>query len=268
MFKNKKLFLLDIDGTISIDGVLIEGAHQFLETVIGLGGKYVFITNNVTLSIEEYIKKFLEMNIKVDESNFVTASYATALYLKERYNDKKIFVMGDESFVDELKKFKIRVTEDIEEDVVCAVAAYDMQLTYKKIENMCKLLTKRKDIDYIATNPDLVCPTSFGFVPDCGSVCNMIENAVNRKPLYIGKPNDKIIDICLLKNNCTREESLLIGDRLYTDIACGIKSKIDTCLVLTGEASEKDLKETKFKPDFVFKSIREVYMELKKIKVI
>lgn len=264
MFENKKLFLLDIDGTISIDGVLIDGALEFFEEVNNLGGKYIFITNNVTSSIDEYIKKFSQMDVAVDESNFVTAAYASALYLKEKYNDKKIFVMGDPSFLEELRKFQLKITEDIEDDIVCAVVAYDMELTYKKIENICKLLTERKDIDYIATNPDLVCPTSFGYVPDCGSLCTMIENAVKRKPLYIGKPNNKIIDICLKNNNFTKEESLLIGDRLYTDIACGIKAGIDTCLVLSGEACENDLKNTEFKPDFVLKSIKDVWSNIKK----
>ena len=100
-------------------------------------------------------------------------------------------------------------------------------------------MLKRKDIDYIATNPDLVCPTSFGFIPDCGSICMMIENAVKRKPIYIGKPNDSIIDICLVKNNFKKEEAILIGDRLYTDIACGINSGVDSCVVLTGEAKKE-----------------------------
>lgn len=263
MLEKKRLFLLDIDGTISIDGVLIEGALEFLESVLRIGGKYIFITNNVTSSIKQYIEQFEKMNIKCDESNLITASYATSLYLKNKYKNKKIFVMGARSFINELKKFEINITEEIEEDIVCAVAAYDTELTYGKIETICELLTKRKDIDYIATNPDLVCPTNFGFVPDCGSICMMIENAVKRKPVYIGKPNDMIIDICLEKNNYQREETLLIGDRLYTDIACGINGHIDTCLVLSGEAEKKDLKHTEFKPDYVFKSLKELGEEIR-----
>ena len=264
MFENKKLFLLDIDGTISIAGELIDGAKEFFDTVNEIGGKYIFVTNNVTCSISDYVKSFMEKGIECDESNFITASYATALYLKSKYKDNKIFVMGPTCFLEELKKIGLNITQNIECDICCAVAAYDNELTYKKIETICELLTKRDDIDYIATNPDLVCPTSFGFVPDCGSICMMIENAVKKKPIYIGKPNDLIIDICLVKNDFKKEEAILIGDRLYTDIACGIGGNIDTCLVLTGEAVKDDLEKSKFKPGLVFNSIKEICEEIRK----
>lgn len=263
MLKSKKLFLLDIDGTIALDTTLIDGTLEFMNYVLTNGGKYIFITNNSTKSIQDYITKFEKFKIKVDETSFVTSSYATALYLKEKYENKKIFVLGTKSFVQELRSFKVNVTEKQEDDIVCAVVGYDNELNYKKIEDICELLLTRK-IDYIATNPDLVCPTSFGFVPDCGSICQMIENAVQREPLYIGKPNKSIVEMCLKQTGFTKEETLVIGDRLYTDIACGINAGVDTAVVFTGEATKNDLIDTEFKPTYSFDTIEKLYEKLTK----
>ncbi len=262
MLKNKKLFLLDIDGTIAIDGALIDGTKEFMSHVINISGKYIFITNNSTKSIKDYIEQFTELGIKVDESNFITASYATALYLKEHYKGKKIFVVGTKSFIQELKSFEVNTTEELSEDIECAVVAYDNELTYKKIEKICELLLTKKNIDYIATNPDLACPTKFGFVPDCGAICNMIKAAVKREPIFIGKPNKIIGDLCIKKSGFMKEEALVIGDRLYTDIACGINSNIDTALVLTGEARREDIETTIFKPEYIFENIKELYEKI------
>jgi len=261
MLKDKKLFLLDIDGTIALDTTLIDGTLDFMNYVLRIGGKYIFITNNSTKSIGDYIVKFEKFGIQVDETSFVTSSYATALYLKEIYNDKKIFVLGTKSFVEELRSFKVNVTEDQDEDIVCAVVGFDNELNYKKIEKICELLITR-DIDYIGTNPDLVCPTTVGFIPDCGAICEMIGHAVKREPLYIGKPNKAIVEMCLKQTGVTKEETLVIGDRLYTDIACGINGGVDTCVVFTGEATKEDIVDTEFKPTYSFDTIKELYEEI------
>ncbi|OOM07256.1 HAD-IIA family hydrolase [Clostridium saccharobutylicum] len=262
MLKNKKLFLLDIDGTIALGNEIIDGTLEFMNYVINTGGKYIFITNNSTKSIEDYVTKFSKLGLKVDKTNFVTSSYATALYLKKHYDEKKIFVLGTTSFVEELRSFGLNVVEELQENICCAVVGYDNELNYKKIENICHLLITEK-IDYIATNPDLVCPVKFGVVPDCGALCEMLQHAVKKTPFFIGKPNKDIIDICLKQTKLKKEETLVIGDRLYTDIACGINANVDTCLVFTGEASKKDLINTEFKPTCHFNGIKDLYNELK-----
>lgn len=261
MLKDKKLFLLDIDGTIALDTTLIDGTLDFVNHVLKMGGKYIFITNNSTKSIQDYITKFEKFEIKVDKTSFVTSSYATALYLRENYRDKKIFVLGTKSFISELRSFDINVTEERDDDIVCAVVGFDNELSYEKIENICELLLTR-NIDYLATNPDLVCPTNFGFIPDCGSICQMIGNAVKREPMYIGKPNKTIVEMCLNQTGFSREETLVIGDRLYTDIACGINAGVDTAVLFTGEASKEDLIHTQFKPTYSFETIKDLYKEL------
>lgn len=259
---NKKLFLLDIDGTIAFDSTLIDGTLEFMERVLEIGGKYIFITNNSTKGMKDYIEKFEKFGIQVDETSFLTSSYATALYLRDRYADQLLFVLGTQSFINELKEFGLRVTEKLEDSIVAAVVGFDNELNYQKIERICELLLT-KEIDYIATNPDLVCPTSFGFVPDCGAICDMIEKAVKRDPIYVGKPNRLIVDMALKNTKFKPGETLVIGDRLYTDIACGLNANVDTVVVFTGEAKMKDLEDTEFPPTYYCNTIKDVYEMIK-----
>lgn len=264
--KDKKLFLLDIDGTISFDATPIDGTLEFLEEVRARGGKYIFITNNSTKSIEDYVSKFTKMGILVDKTNFLTSSYATAMYLKERYDNQLLYVLGTKSFLAELRQFGLNITDTVTEElksrIVAAIVGFDNELTYSKIENICELL-QTTQIDYLATNPDLACPVSYGYVPDCGAICNMLKEAVKREPIFIGKPNRLMVDMARETYGYTAKETIVIGDRLYTDIACGIQAGVDTAVVFTGEAKFEDLETTEFPPTYYGDSIKDIYRALK-----
>lgn len=261
MLENKKLFLLDIDGTVCKGKQLISGTREFLADVKESGGQFVFITNNATKSIQDYIQTFQTLGIMTDYSNFVTASYAAVQHLKTNYSGKLIYVLGTKSFIRELKKNEIRVTTDCEDkDIACVLISYDNQLTYEKIHDTCELLSTR-NLDYIATNPDYVCPIEFGYVPDCGAICEMLEHAVKKKPYYIGKPETAMIDYALKLCHFTRDEALVVGDRLYTDILSGYRAGVETALVLTGEATEEDVTGSRYKPNYIFDSISELHKE-------
>ena len=145
--KNKKLFLLDIDGTIGFDASLFDGAMEFFNEVKKKNGKYIFITNNSTKSIDDYVEKFLTIGVDVDKSNFVTSSYATALYLKQQYSDKLLFVVGTESFVTELKGFGLSVTEKIEDEIAAVVVGFDNELKVwePSIDELMYYIGKGKD---------------------------------------------------------------------------------------------------------------------------
>lgn len=263
MLKDKKLFLLDIDGTVCMGQQLISGTREFLKDVKESGGQFVFITNNATRSIDDYILSFQKLGVMTSHANFVTASYATVMYLKKNYPGKLIYVMGTKSFVRELKKNKIRVTTDcMDEDIACVLVSYDNQLTYEKIQDTCEVLSTRQ-VDYLATNPDYVCPIEFGYVPDCGAICQMLEHAVKRKPLYIGKPEPDMIEYALKLNHFSREETLVVGDRLYTDILSGHRAGVDTALVLTGEATREEAETCGYPPTYIFSSIESLHREWK-----
>ena len=164
-------------------------------------------------------------------------------FLQEQYADSRIYVLGTASFITELRKNGLEITETADESVACVVVAYDSELNYDKLVTACRILSTT-DVPFYATNPDLCCPIDFGFIPDCGAICNMLTESTGRKPAYLGKPNRSVVDLCLELSGFSRSETLVVGDRLYTDIACGINGEVDTCVLFTGEAKPDDMQDT------------------------
>lgn len=255
--KNKKLWLFDMDGTIYKDNCLFGGAKELLETIDDLDGKYVFITNNSSKSVYDYVIRMKNLGITVDEDNFFTSAQATILWLKRNVPKAKVYCQGTESFVKELNDSGIDVTEEVE-PVDVALVGFDTELTTAKIRKTCEILSTQ-NVRYIATNQDLACPASFGFVPDCGSICAMLENATNKRPLYIGKPNPDMVDIMRSKFDKSPDETVVVGDRLYTDIAVGINAGVSSICVLTGEATIDEINDGDIKPMYTFDSVKDVY---------
>jgi len=257
---DKKLFLLDMDGTIYLGNRLLDGTLDFLKYIHETGRRYMFLTNNSSKSVENYVEKLGGMGIKSTKDDFLTSTQATVVYLIKYYNNRKIYGLGTKSFRQELIQSGLNIVEKLEDDISCLVTGFDTELSFQKLEDACMLLYRK--VDFIATNPDLVCPTEYGYVPDCGSVCGMLYNATKRKPIFIGKPEPDMVNLAIEKTGYEKEEAILIGDRLYTDIACGIAAGISTALVLSGETTRDEAEKSKQKPEFIFNDIQEIYKEL------
>lgn len=257
----KKLFLLDIDGTICKGDGLIEGAGAFLESIRKIGGRFIFITNNATRSTQDYIRFFQRLGVETNPEHYITAAYATIQHLKKHCADKLIYGLATDSFLQECRENGIRITTRLEPGIDCVLVSYDNQLNYEKIKDVCQLLTQSAP-DYIATNPDLVCPVEFGYLPDCGAICNMIETATGKRPFFIGKPETAMVDYALQLTGYTKAETLVVGDRLYTDILCGVRAGVDTALVLSGEATLQDAAASAHPPRYLFASVKELAAEI------
>lgn len=253
---NKKLFLFDMDGTIYKEDKLFDGVVELLNYIKYIGGKYVFITNNSSKSVTDYISKLNSFKINTTEEDFFTSSQATIVYLKENYPKKKIYCQGTKSLLNELKSANINVTCDVEDDIDVILVGFDTELTSEKLRKTCELLNR--DLPFIATNPDLRCPVSFGYIPDCGSICNMLTAATYKKPIYIGKPEATMINLVRDKYHFTKDETVVIGDRLYTDIASGLNASVSSLCVLTGEATIEDITEGEIKPTYTLNSITDI----------
>ena len=154
----------------------------------------------------------------------------------------------------------INVTEEVEPDVDIVVVGFDTELTSLKIRRTCELL--HRNIPFIATNPDLRCPVDFGYIPDCGAICNMLKAATDREPVYIGKPEAIMVDIVRKKFDYSADKTVVIGDRLYTDIAAGLNAGVSAVCVLTGEAAREDIETGKIKPTLTFESVNELWQIL------
>ena len=254
--RNINLFLFDMDGTLYLGDQLYDFTKELLQKIRSAGKRYLFMTNNSSKSVADYVKKLARLGIEATEDDFITSSQATAHYLKLYHQGARLYVCGTNSLKEELRKEGFVVTEVLDE-VDCIVMGFDTELTFKKLEDVSRLLLTR-ELPYIATNPDYVCPTEFGSVPDCGSVCDMIFNATKKRPVVIGKPTALMPELAMQKYGYQKEESAVIGDRIYTDIKSGLNAGITGILVLSGETTREILEESADKPHLVLEDCSEM----------
>ena len=262
LIQKTKLFLFDMDGTLYLGNRLYDFTIELLETIKNTGRRYLFMTNNSSKSVADYIKKLEKLGIAATREDFITSSQATAYYLKENYPNHRLYVCGTQSLKKELEMEGFTVTENLDE-VDCIVMGFDTELTFKKLEDVSRMLLTRENIPYIATNPDYVCPTEFGSVPDCGSVCDMIFNAAGKRPVVIGKPSPLMPQLAMSKYGYSEDETAVVGDRIYTDIKSGLNAGITGILVLSGETTREILAESQDKPHLVLEDASEILQVLR-----
>ena len=256
----KRLFLLDMDGTLYVDERLFDKVPEFLARVRESGGRYLFLTNNSSRGVEGYIEKLERLGIATGPEDYLTSVDAAIDLLRREYPGQKCYAAGTESFRSQLQAVGIPVTTQVEADVDILLSGFDRELTFQKLEDSCILLNR--GVTWLATNPDWVCPTWYGAVPDCGSVCQMLTNATGREPIFIGKPQPAMAELAMRRTGFGREETVLIGDRVYTDIACAVNAGIDSILVLSGEGTREDTEKFGVRPTWIYDDIAAVYREM------
>lgn len=256
-FTKKKLFLLDMDGTIYLGDRLFDGTLDFLQRVRDRGGRYLFATNNSSRGVGAYVERLQKMGIPAVPDDFLTSTDALIWYLRGRYDDALIYAFGTGTFRGQLQDAGFRVTDRLEDGVGLLVCGFDTELTFQKLEDASILLTR--GVDFLATNPDWVCPTAWGSVPDCGSVCEMLFRATGRRPKFIGKPEPEMALLSMERCGAAPEETVIIGDRIYTDVACGVNAGIDAAFVLSGEGVPEDVEKYHIAPTGTYRNIREIW---------
>ncbi len=255
-----KCFLMDMDGTIFLGSRLLPGARAWLDLLDELGKSYYFLTNNSSKSKLEYAEKFKKFCLAVEPGRIFTSGEATAIYLKKHYPKTRLYVVGTPALEQEFQRHGFMITEE-NPDVV--VLGFDTTLTYEKLRRLCDLASAGKP--YIATHPDINCPTETGFMPDIGAIIELVFTSTGRRPdVIIGKPHQPVVDALVEKTGFLITEHCMIGDRLYTDIALG-QWGIRTVLVLSGEASATDLPNAAHQPNLVVQGISDMVGYLKRI---
>ena len=261
ILRSKKLFLFDMDGTLYLGNRLYDFTLELLSTLRATGRQYLSMTNNSSKSVEDYVTKLGKLGIAATREDFMTSSQATAFYLHKHHEGQKLYVCGTESLKEELRREGFTVTTDVNE-TECIVMGFDTELTFQKLHDVSYMLLTRPELPYIATNPDYVCPTEFGSVPDCGSVCDMIYNATKKRPLVIGKPEALMPKLAMERWGVSPAETCCVGDRIYTDIRSGLNAGITTLLVLSGETTREILDASAVKPHFVLKDAGQILTAL------
>lgn len=251
---------LDMDGTIYLGSTLFDYTKKFLNILETLSITYSFLTNNPTKSNQAYLRKLEKLGLEVDKEQMYTSSNATIDYIHENYPTvKKLFILGTPSMITEFKEARFEIAANSAQDVPqLLVVAFDPTLTY---DRLCRAAwwASQKNIPYIATNPDWVCPTDEPTIlVDCGSLCRAIEGATKRLPdIVIGKPNPNMLYCIGEKFKITNDEIAMCGDRIYTDVATAQNAGSLGVLVLSGECSQEDANQSERYPDLVVDNIYE-----------
>ncbi len=248
----KKVFFLDLDGTIYLENKLFKGVHEFLAQLKKNDKNFFFLSNNSSLSTSQYLKKLEALNLNITKDNIILSQHPTLDYLKKN-NYTRIFLLGNSSLKVEFKENGFQLDEDHPEILVLA---FDQELTYKKLVKASHFL--QEDIPYIATHLDNRCPTLNGYIPDAGAVASLLFKTTERTPKVMGKPNKEMLLYKLNNLNISPKDAIMIGDRLYTDIRMGIEAGVTTCCVLSGESTVESIKKSEYKPDHVIKGIWEL----------
>lgn len=247
-------FVLDLDGTVYLSDTLINGAKEFVEFLAGSGHRYVFITNNSSRTVDEYVAKLTRLGIPASHDNIYTSLDATLAWLSGQ-KGRRILPLGTPAFVE---KVRTEGYEIVEEEPDWVLLGFDTTLNYEKIRSAAKALLG--GARFVATHADFVCPTAEGPIPDAGSFIAMFKAATGQSPIICGKPYPAMIKGALARLDGHVENAAIIGDRLYTDMAMGRAAGILAVLVLSGETKAVDVEKAPpdHRPDLVFTDVGEI----------
>jgi NagD protein len=251
--KDKRGFVCDMDGVIYHGSRLLEGSKGFVDWLKTQGKQFLFLTNSSARSPRELHQRLLHMGIEVGEDHFITSAMATAHFIAAQCPGGRVYAIGDSGLYQALYEAGLSVDESKPDYVVVGETR---SYNYEKIEIAIQLVLGGAKL--IGTNPDLTGPTEKGIAPACRALIAPIEMSTGRQAYFIGKPNPLMMRHALQLLGCQREETIIIGDRMDTDIVAGIESGIDTALVLSGITQESDLQRYAYKPHYILKDVSEI----------
>lgn len=244
-------FLLDMDGTLCLGERLLPGAPRLLEALQARGARWLFLTNNSSKDGRQYVEKLARLGLPAAHQQVLTSGTATALYLQRQQPGARVFVVGTPALEAEFTGHGFVLADS---QVDAAVLGFDTTLTYAKLWKLCDLVGD--GVPYLATHPDLVCPTETGTMPDTGALIAAVRAATGRDPdTIIGKPNRQMAEMAAERLDLPLAALAMVGDRLYTDVALGAAAGIPAILVLSGETRAADMDSAPQTPDLVLPDV-------------
>lgn len=245
--------IFDLDGTIYLGERLIPGAREALETLGAAGFKWVFLSNKPLERPAAYAAKLTRLGIITPAAQVINSSRVLAAYLQKHLPGARLFVVGEPPLKEELRDAGFDVTES--SDVDCVILAFDRTFDYAKW-NTAFQAVKFGGARMMATNADRSCPVDGGEIPDCAGVIAALEATTgHRCELVAGKPSPLVVEAALDYLGLDPKEVVMVGDRLETDIAMGLRGGLKTALVLSGVTKRSQLAGSEYHPDYVLDSV-------------
>ena len=231
-------YLFDLDGTVYLGDSLLPGAHRLITTLRELGRKTLFLSNNPTKDPEMYAEKLTRLGLPTDPAHVVNPLVTLAAWLRREAPGARVFVIGSEPLCRSVVAAGCTLCEDPELiDVV--VGSYDTTFDYRKLQIAFDALWMRRGARLVTTNPDAYCPMPGGRgEPDAAAVIAAIEACTGvRCEVNLGKPDPVMLHTALAVLGLGPQDCVMVGDRLYTDVAMAVDAGVDAALVLTGEST-------------------------------
>lgn len=249
-----KNIISDMDGVIYRGKTLVSGAKEFINRLHTEKNRFLFLTNNSEQTPLDLKRKLSHMGIEgLGESNFITSAMATASFLQNQCPGGTLYVIGGGGLISELYNAGFSISENKPDYVVVGKTnTFNFDMLKKAISLIMN------GAKFIGTNPDVIDPVDNGFEPACGSILGAIQIATGKKPYIIGKPNSLMMTIALKQLGVLADETMMIGDRMDTDIVAGMEAGMKTCLVLSGVTQREMLQDFPYKPDFIFNNIGDI----------
>lgn len=248
--KEKTGFIIDMDGVIYHGNKLLPGVTDFLKWLEESGKKYLFLTNSSERTPKELHEKLKRLGIIVDEEHFYTSALATASFLANQKPNGSAYIIGDAGLIHALYSVGYTVN-NVNPDYV--VVGDTHSYNFEKVELAVNLVIRGAKL--IGTNSDISGPIEVGITPSTKALIAPIEIASGKRAYYVGKPNPLMMRSALKRLGVKREDSIVIGDRMDTDVRCGLESEIDTLLVLSGITERSEIDNFPYRPRYILDGI-------------
>lgn len=248
-----RAFLIDMDGVLIKGNRVVPGAVEFLERLNAASAPFLVLTNNSRFTPRDHQARLQAMGLNVTAERIFTSALATARFLDSQRPRATAYVIGEAGLTTALHQIGYVLSEHSPEYVVLGET---ISYSFDQITTAVRLIGK--GARFVATNPDIVGPTEHGAVPACGAVAAMISAATGVQPYFVGKPNPFMMRSALRELGAHSEDTVMIGDRMDTDIVAGLESGMETILVLSGVTTQEDLDRYPYRPSRVIESIADI----------
>ena len=245
--------ITDMDGVLVKGSQIIPGADRFIGRLQEQGREYLLLTNNSLYTPRDLAHRLHTLGMEIPTERLFTSAMATADFLQSQRQDGTAFVVGASGLTQAIHEIGYVIT-DVDPDYV--VLGETEGYNFESITKAVRLI--EGGARFIATNPDVSGPSEAGTVPGCGAMAALIEKASGKAPMYVGKPNPLMMRSALNYLDVHSEDTVMVGDRMDTDIVAGVESGMRTILVLTGVTRREDIDRFPYQPTWVLESVAEI----------
>lgn len=248
-----KNYMMDMDGVLITGSLMVPGADTFIERLKARRAKYLVLTNNPRYTPRDLSHRLQRIGLEISDDHILTSAMATARFLVAQKPGGTAFVIGESGLTEAIHEAGYVITDHDPDYVVLGETNL---IDYEQITRAIRFISA--GAHFVATNPDPSGPADDGLVPACGALAAFVERASGVSPFFVGKPNPLMMRIALNYLGAHSENTVMIGDRMDTDIVTGIEAGLETILVLSGVTREEDVRRFPYQPTRIVKSIADV----------